>query len=119
MKRGWGPGGLLCPTLTSEHTDSSLHTLPRKGSAIKRTEVVAGLLLNLETSSLLSPRGRKQFGLEEWERGACSRGEEPAGRLWAEVPARSPLCCLPNLPEHLSRPFGKDFLAQNNSHWFS
>ena len=69
MKRGWGPGGLLCPTLSSEHTDSSLHTLPGKGSAIKRTEVVAGLLLNLETSSLLSPRGRKQCGLEEWERG--------------------------------------------------
>lgn len=118
MKRARGPGHLLHPTLTSEHPDSPLHVLPRKG-AVKRAEVMASLLLNLETSSLLSPRGRKRFGLEEWEGGACTRGEEPAGRPWAEVPARSPLCCLPNLPEHLSRPFGKDFLAQNNSRWFS
>lgn len=119
MKRGRGPGDLLRPTLTSAHTDSPLHVLPRKGSAVKRAEVMASLLLNLETSSLLSPRGRKRFGLEDWEGGACTRGEEPAGRPWVEVPARSPLCSLPNLPEHLSRPFGKDFLAQNNSRWFS
>ena len=75
MKRGWGPRDLLRPTLTSEHTDSSLHALPRKGSAVKRAEVMASLLLNLETSSLLSPQGRKRFGLEEWERGACTWGE--------------------------------------------
>lgn len=75
MKRGWGPGDLLRPTLTSEHMDSSLHALPRKGSTVKRAEVMASLLLNLETSSLLSPQGRKRFRLEEWERGACTRGE--------------------------------------------
>lgn len=119
IKRGWGPGDLLRPTRTSEHTDSSLQALPRKGSAVKRAKVVASLLLNLETSSLLSPQGRKRFGLEEWERGACTRGEEPAGRLWAEVPTSSPLYCLPNLREYLRRPFGKDFLAQNNSRWLS
>ena len=52
-------------------------------------------------------------------KGRLYSGREPAGRLWAEVPASSPSYCLPNLREYLRRPFGKDFLAQNNSRWFS
>ena len=102
--------GLLlpCPVLRTHCIPPRV--LPRKGSTIKRAEVVFSLLLNLETSSLLSLLREEMV----WVRGAGT-GAPAAGKRRLQVgcglqlPVCHPPCGFPDLLEHLSRPLGKGF----------
>lgn len=114
VRRGWALGdtqGLLPSHPDLGHDSSLPRVLPAEDAPLPGLRSLSAPFGIWKRHPCPPFRGRKWFGLEKRDgrlqpqRGACSRLRAGVAR----VPPSPRHGCFPNLLEHLSRPFGKDF----------